>query len=139
MMGKAAASQDELFYTFNLARHVPRDHLLRGIDAVLDLDAIRKALAPYYSSTGRPSIDPELMIRMLIIGYAFGIRSERRLCGEVHLNGGRPKLLLTPQASDFGDVNAGLAPFIDATRLGQCDSFELALAAQVGLELGKNA
>jgi transposase len=85
MMGR----QDEpehLFYAFRLESHVPQDHLLRGIDAVFDFAAIRKSLEPYYSSTGRPSIDPELMIRMLLIGYSFGIRSERRLCEEVHLN-----------------------------------------------------
>ena len=85
MMGR----QDEperLFYEFRLESHVPRDHLLRGIDAVFDFSATRKCLEPYYSSTGRPSIDPELMMRMLLIGYCFGIRSERRLCEEVHLN-----------------------------------------------------
>jgi transposase len=85
MMGR----QDEpehLFYAFRLESHVPSDHLLRGIDAVFDFGTIRKFLEPYYSSTGRPSIDPELMIRMLLIGYSFGIRSERRLCEEVHLN-----------------------------------------------------
>jgi hypothetical protein len=65
---------------------VPADHLLRGIDTFLDLSALRQQLAPFYSHTGRPSIDPELMIRMLIVGYCFGIRSERRLCEEVHLN-----------------------------------------------------
>ena len=78
MMGR----QEEpgcLFYRFNLEHHVPPDHLLRRIDKVLDLSAIRRALAPYYVATGRPSIDPELMIRMLLIGYAFAIRSERRL------------------------------------------------------------
>jgi transposase len=77
---------EQLFYAFRLESHVPADHLLRGIDAILDLGWLRGALAPYYSSTGRPSIDPELMIRMLIVGYSFGIRSERRLCDEVHLN-----------------------------------------------------
>src|SRR3954452_18612327 len=85
MMGR----QDEpgrLFYRFNLERHIPADPLLRQIDAVLDLGEIRRSLAPYYAATGRPSIDPELMIRMLLIGYAFAIRSERRLCDEVHLN-----------------------------------------------------
>jgi transposase len=65
---------------------VPADHLLRSIDRFVDLSELRAQLAPYYSSTGRPSIDPELLIRMLIIGYCFGIRSERRLCEEVHLN-----------------------------------------------------
>lgn len=86
MMGQRGGTQDKLFYSFNLDDHVPRDHLLRGIDQVLDLGGLRKHLAPFYSHTGRPSIDPELMIRMLIVGYCFGIRSERRLCEEVHLN-----------------------------------------------------
>jgi transposase len=86
MMGQRGGVQDKLFYSFNLDDHVPRDHLLRGIDQVLDLDDLRGHLAPFYSHTGRPSIDPELMIRMLVIGYCFGIRSERRLCDEVHLN-----------------------------------------------------
>jgi transposase len=61
-------------------------HLLRPIDLFVDLSGIREHLRPYYSETGRPSIDPELMIRMLIIGYRLGIRSERRLCDEVRLN-----------------------------------------------------
>jgi len=86
MMGQHAGGQDRLFYSFNLEDHVPQNHLLRGIDRFLDLSELRKRLADYYSHTGRPSIDPELMIRMLIIGYSFGIRSERRLCEEVHLN-----------------------------------------------------
>jgi transposase len=75
-----------VFYDFCLDDHVPQDHQLRGIDRHLDLDGIRAALRPFYSSTGRPSIDPELMIRMLLVGYCLGIRSERRLCEEVHLN-----------------------------------------------------
>ena len=86
MMGQQGGSQDRLFYSFNLDDHVPREHLLRGIDRFFDLGELRHHLAPYYSHTGRPSIDPELMIRMLIVGYCFGIRSERRLCDEVHLN-----------------------------------------------------
>ena len=86
MMGEKAGSQDQLFYRFNLDEHVPTDHLLRKIDAVLDLSGLRAQLAPHYSHTGRPSIDPELMIRMLLIGYCYGIRSERRLCEEVQLN-----------------------------------------------------
>ena len=64
---------------------VPPDHLVRQIDAVLDLDWVHKELAPYYSYTGRPSIDPVLMIRMLIVGYVFALRSERRLCAEVRV------------------------------------------------------
>ena len=86
MMGQQGGNQDRLFYSFNLDTHVPPDHLLRGIDRFLDLGELRQHLAPFYSHTGRPSVDPELMIRMLIIGYSFGIRSERRLCEEVHLN-----------------------------------------------------
>ena len=65
---------------------MPADHLLRSIDRFVDLSGIREQLRPFYSETGRPSIDPELMIRMLIVGYCIGIRSERRLCEEVHLN-----------------------------------------------------
>jgi transposase len=86
MMGQQGPPQEQLFYAFSLESHVPADHLLRRIDSVLDLSDLRQHLAPYYSHTGRPSIDPELMIRMLIVGYCFGIRSERRLCEEVHLN-----------------------------------------------------
>ena len=86
MMGQNGGNQNRLFYSFNLEDHVPASHLLRGIDKFLDLTDLRAYLAPFYSHTGRPSIDPELMIRMLIIGYCFGIRSERRLCEEVHLN-----------------------------------------------------
>ncbi len=86
MMGEQRDNQQRLFYCFNLDEHVPTDHLLRGINQFLDLSDLRSYLAPFYSHTGRPSIDPELMIRMLIVGYCFGIRSERRLCEEVHLN-----------------------------------------------------
>jgi transposase len=78
--------QDALFYEFSLERHVPERHLLRSIDRFVELDRLRCELAPFYSEMGRPSIDPELLIRMLIVGYCFGIRSERRLCEEVHLN-----------------------------------------------------
>ena len=86
MMGQQTGVQDRLFYSFNLDDHVPPTHLLRGIDRFFDLGDLRKHLAPFYSHTGRPSIDPELMVRVLIVGYCFGIRSERRLCEEVHLN-----------------------------------------------------
>jgi transposase len=86
MMGQQEGNQERLFYSFNLEEHVPADHLLRGVDHFLDLSDLRKHLADHYSNTGRPSINPELMIRMLVIGYCFGIRSERRLCEEVHLN-----------------------------------------------------
>ena len=86
MMGQRSGKQDRLFYSFNLDDHVPADHMLRSIDRYLDLADLHQHLAEYYSHTGRPSVDPELMIRMLLVGYCFGIRSERRLCDEVHLN-----------------------------------------------------
>ena len=86
MMGERTVMQEALFYSFRIEDHVPGDHLLRSIDRFVDLEGIREHLQPFYSSTGRPSIDPELMLRMLIIGYCMGIRSERRLCEEVHLN-----------------------------------------------------
>jgi transposase len=84
--GEGRVRQDALFYEFSLERHVPETHLLRSIDRFVELDGLRQELAPFYSEKGRPSIDPELLIRMLIVGYCFGIRSERRLCEEVHLN-----------------------------------------------------
>jgi transposase len=86
MMGERKVQQDALFYEFSLERHVPETHLLRAIDRFVELDGLRRELELFYSAIGRPSIDPELMIRMLIVGYCFGIRSERRLCEEVHLN-----------------------------------------------------
>jgi transposase len=86
MMGQRTDGQKPLFYSFKLDDQTPANHLLRGIDRCLDLGELRHHLAPFYSHTGRPSIDPELMVRMLIVGYSFGIRSERRLCEEVHLN-----------------------------------------------------
>src|SRR5213596_3368256 len=86
MMGERRVQQEALFYEFSLERHVPEKHLLRSIDRFVELDGLRCELAPFYSEKGRPSIDPELMIRMLIVGYCVGIRSERRLCEEVHLN-----------------------------------------------------
>ena len=86
MMGPKQEAQSALFYEFCLEDHIPQDHLLRSIDRFVDLSDIRSRLAPFYSSTGRPSIDPELLLRMLLVGYCMGIRSERRLCEEVHLN-----------------------------------------------------
>ena len=86
MMGRHNRDQGQLFYSFDLDAVVPRDHLVREIAAVLDLSWVHKQLAPHYSTMGRPSIDPVLMIRMLIIGYVFAIRSERALCREVQVN-----------------------------------------------------
>jgi transposase len=86
MMGERRTGQGSLFYEFSLERHVPAEHMLRAIDRFVDLAELRAHLASFYSPIGRPSIDPELLIRMLVVGYCFGIRSERRLCEEVHLN-----------------------------------------------------
>ncbi|WP_159593921.1 transposase [Chelativorans xinjiangense] len=86
MLGERTVVQEALFYEFSIERHVPADHPLRAIDRFVDLSELRVHLRPFYSEIGRPSIDPELMIRMLLVGYIRGIRSERRLCEEVHLN-----------------------------------------------------
>lgn len=86
MMGRRERRQGQFFYSFDLDKAVPTDHLVRQIDGVLNLDWVHKELVPYYSHTGRPSIDPVLMIRMLIVGYVFALRSERRLCSEVRVN-----------------------------------------------------
>jgi transposase len=86
MMGCLKSDQGQLFYEFHLNDAVPEDHLVRKIDAALDLSWLRGELAPHYSSMGRPSIDPELMIRMLVVGYVFAIRSERLICREVQVN-----------------------------------------------------
>jgi transposase len=85
MMGTQAAPA-RLFYDFSIDDHVPADHLLHQIERFLELGSVCRELAGHYSRIGRPSIDSELMIRMLIVGYCFAIRSERRLCKEVHLN-----------------------------------------------------
>ena len=86
MMGPRQEAQTALFYDFSIEDHVPADHVLRAIDGVIDLSSVRAHLTEFYSSTGRPSVDPELMMRILLVGYVMGIRSERRLCEEVHLN-----------------------------------------------------
>src|SRR3974390_1458643 len=86
MMGRRNRPQRQLFYEFCLDEVIPGDHLVRQINSALDLTWVHAELAPYYSTTGRPSIDPVLMIRMLIIGYVFAIRSERQLCREVQVN-----------------------------------------------------
>jgi transposase len=81
MMGRRGDGQGQFFYSFDLDEVVPPDHLVRQIDAILDLSWVHKELAPYYSHTGRPSIDPVLMIRMLLVGYIFAIRSSDLLRG----------------------------------------------------------
>src|SRR5580658_3497961 len=86
MMGRLNHDQGQFFYSFRLDEAVPNDHPIRGIAGVLDLSWVYSELAPFYPKMGRPSIDPVLMIRMLVIGYAFAIRSERALCREVRVN-----------------------------------------------------
>ena len=84
MMGRLNHEQEQFFYSFRLDDAVPGDHPVRRIAAVLDLGWVYSELAPYYRKIGRPSVDPVLMIRMLIVGYVFGIRSERVLCRPHH-------------------------------------------------------
>src|SRR3981189_3486725 len=86
MMGRLKSDQGQLFYEFCLGDAGPEDHLLRKIAPALDLSWLRSELASHYSAMGRPSIDPELMIRMLVVGYVFAIRSERLICREVQVN-----------------------------------------------------
>src|SRR3979490_756243 len=86
MMGRLKQDQGQLFYSFNLDEAVPDDHLVRKIAAVLDLSWVHDELASHYSAIGRPSNDPGLLIRMLLVGYVFAIRSERALCREVQVN-----------------------------------------------------
>ena len=86
MMGRLKREQGQFFYSFCLDEVVPDDHRVREIAGVLDLSWVHAEVGPYYSPLGRPSIDPVLMIRMLIVGYVFAIRSERLLCREVKVN-----------------------------------------------------
>jgi transposase len=111
MMGRQTSDQSQLFYLFNLERRVPAGHLLRRINPVVTrvLTRLREKLEPFYSEIGRPSIDPELMLRMLIVGYCYGIRFERRLCQEVELHlayrwGGPP----APLSSEARRATSGL-------------------------------
>ena len=131
MMGRREGGQGQFFYSFDLDKVVPPDHLVRQIDGVLDLGWVHKELAAYYSHTGRPSIDPVLMIRMLIVGYVFAIRSERRLCAEVQVNLayrwfcklGIARILGIRAARRSGSrlLNSGLFPSGNSTRnCGAC-------------------
>jgi transposase len=88
MMGRQTSDQSRLFYASNLDELIPERHLLRRINPIVTrvLAELRGQLKPFYSEIGRPSIDPELMLRMLIVGYCYGIRFERKLCEEVELH-----------------------------------------------------
>jgi transposase len=85
-MGRLDQDQGQLFYSFCLDEAVPGDHRVREIAAVLDLSWVHRELAPHYPAIGRPSVDPVLMVRMLVLGYVFAIRSERAMCREVQVN-----------------------------------------------------
>src|ERR1700733_5662724 len=106
MMG-FQGTPERLFYDFCLEEHVPVDHMLRGIDRHLALDDLRQSLKPFYSQMGRPSVDPELMIRMLIVGHCMGIRSERRLCDEGPPQSGVPLVSLGGHELSTPLVSAG--------------------------------
>ena len=82
MMGKRVMAEP-VFSTVRIADHLPANHLLRAVDALLDTAFVRRIMAPHYSLIGRPSIDLELMIRVLLVGYLGGIRSERKLCAGI--------------------------------------------------------
>src|SRR5258705_11955496 len=101
MMGRLEQDQGQLFYSFCLEEVVPDDHRVRAIASVLDLSWVYGELSPLNPALGRPSIDPVLMIRMLILGYAFGLRSERLLCREVRLP--------PPEGGPFRPAMAGLS------------------------------
>jgi transposase len=123
MMGERRVMQEALFYGFSLERHVPDDHRLRKIDRFVDLSELRTYLGPYYLETGRPSIDPELMMRMLIVGYCFGIRSERWLCEEVHPNLAYRwfcRLGLDGDVPDHSTFSKNRHGFVRATSFANC-------------------
>ena len=108
MMGPKQKAQPALFYEFSLEDHVPQDHLLRSIDCFVDLSGIRQYLAEFYSHTGRPSIDPELLIRMLLVGYCFGTENKIGLHfdRDVFEPDGRAYYSTWNEAGDFAKVNA---------------------------------
>src|SRR5665213_3047201 len=109
MMGRENNDQGPLFYEFRLDEAVPDDHLVRKIDAVLDLSWVYAELAPHYPTLGRPSVDPVLMIRMLIIGYVFGLRSERLLCRELQVSRAVKEYLATLDDAAFARLRHKLS------------------------------
>ena len=110
MMGRRRGDQASLFYEFRLDDRIPKDHLLRRIDGFVTaaLADVHERLEPYYSEIGRPSVDPELMIRLLIIGYCYGLRSERRLTQEVELHLAYRQVLLPRLNHDVISWNLSL-------------------------------
>jgi transposase len=85
MMGQHSRSES-LFYYFRIEDQVPENHLLRLIDRHISFDFVREKLKDSYSDTGRPSIDPELLLRILLIGYLYGVTSERKLVEELQMH-----------------------------------------------------
>ena len=114
MMGERTVMQEVLFYNFRIEDHVPGDYLLRGIDRFFDLAGIREHLNPFYSSMGRPSIDPEMMVRMLIVGYAWA--SGR--------SGGCPRkcVSLSPIAGSVGSISMVRCPITRPSRITGTDA-----------------
>ena len=131
MMGRLDRDQGQFLYCFNLEEVVPEDHLVRAIAAVLDLSWVYGELAPYYSRFGRPSLDPALMIRMLIVGYVFAIRSERALCRDVRVNLAYRWFCGLSLEDKFRITRRSHAPVtsvsVTATSLGACSSASSAL------------
>ena len=78
--------EGKIYYNINLDSMVPDDHLLKRLDKLVSFDFVRDSTKSYYSHTGKPSIDPVVLLKMLMIGYLFDIRSERRLVDEISLN-----------------------------------------------------
>jgi hypothetical protein len=105
-MGKRMGAQEALFYGFSLERHVPADHLLRSIDRFVHQSGLREQLRPFYSETGRPSIDPELIIRMLLVGYCFGIRASEPRIPMLGLEGAVPDHSPSPGTGTVASATA---------------------------------
>ena len=124
MMGRLEAGQERLFYHFRLEDQVPANHLLRKLDALLDLDMVRKQLEPFYSEIGRPSVDPELMIRMLLIGYCYSIRSSGDCAtrsGSTSPTGGSAGLVSKRQCRTIRRSRSlAMDASVRATRFGWC-------------------
>jgi hypothetical protein len=143
MTGRRIGGQRHLFYEFHLDEVVPDDHLVRKVDAVLDLSWVHAELAPHYSRIGRPSIDPVLMVRMLIVGYVFAIRSERQLCQEVQVkrteslsvNSRRGR---TAIGSDYGPDRTSVGPRAPPIGCRHCAFFSALFSQRIvsGSEIG---
>ena len=141
MMGRREGGQRQFFYAFDLDKVVPADHLVRQIDSVIDLSWVHEELAPYYSDTGRPSIDPVLMIRMLIVGYVFAIRSERRICAEVQVNLAHGGFASSVSRTGFPIIRCsavrGMSAFVRAMPYAGCSRGWSRRASRLGLSVAK--